>query len=228
MKNQFFGHLVLSLSSTALLMGCASSGSKASGHLVDRRVIETSYQQDQQPAWLRDSRTSWDEGEQHVIRSSYTLSGNRRVNGCFDLAKTEGKEALVSEVANDIKGELVRASQGTDENVDEGITKTWIEKYQGDTRGLRFTEQAYERSVTNDVERIECFVLGRIKNSDYAQIRARILSNVVRSDDRIKKMLVDRQASMLEPENRKPASVTSTPAPVVAQPVIVPTTENQN
>ncbi len=193
MNSKLFGVLAIS----GLLVSCTTAGTRNGAGILEKKVIEMSYRAGQEPPWLRDSRMSWDDGDQHFIRASYTVAAQQRINGCMDLAKAEGKESLISEIANDIKGEIVRASQGLDAGEDEGLSKTWIEKFQGDTRGLRFSEAAYERAIVNDVEHVECFVLGRIKNSDYAQIKNRILAGAAKTDTRIRKILEERQARML-------------------------------
>jgi len=163
----------------------------------EKRVIETSYRSDREPTWLHDSRLSWEDGDTRMIRASYVALGSKRINGCYDLARAEAKELLLVEVSNDIRGELVRASQGLDETIDDGLTKSWIEQYKGDTRGFRFSEAAYERFLVNDVERIECFVLGRIRNSDYNAIRNRVMSIAANSNDRIRQAMEERQARLL-------------------------------
>ena len=208
MKLNVCGWIAVSLT----FAGCVSRGTKMMPNDQEKKVIETSYRRDQEPAWMRDARMSWDDADQHMIRATYTISARQRISGCIDLAKAEVKEALISEIANEIKGEIVRASQGLDEAEDEGLSKTMIEKFQGDTRGLRFVETAFERSIVNDTEHVECFVLGRIKNSDYAQIKNRILANTVRTEPRIRKILEDRQVRMLSSETDKP-EIAKTSAP---------------
>ncbi|MBN8542371.1 MAG: hypothetical protein J0L82_18415 [Deltaproteobacteria bacterium] len=176
------------------MVSCTTSGKKSDSS-AEKHVIETSFRKE--PEWLRDTRMNWEDGEYQMFRSSYSVGGHQRVNGCVDLAKSESKEALITEIANDIRGEIVRATSGIEEAGDEGLTKTWVEKFKGDTRGLRFVESAYERAIVNNVERVECFVLGRIKNSDYAQIKTRILAGAARTDSRVRKLLEDRQANVL-------------------------------
>jgi hypothetical protein len=189
--------LVISLiPAIPIFIGCATTGAGRSGD-PSKKLIQTSYREGEEPTWVRDSRISWEEGENRVFKSSYVVPGNRRVNGCFDLARAETKEHLLTEIASDVRGEFVRASQGLDEAIDENTTKTWVEKFSGETRGLRFVGQVYERFLVNENEKVECFVIAQIAKADYQALRSRVYNNAVRTNERVRKALEDRQVGNL-------------------------------
>jgi hypothetical protein len=89
--------------------------------------------------------------------------------------------------------------------------------YQGDTRGLRFTQQAYERFIVNDVERADCFVLGQISRADLVAIRNRI-SSIASREDVVRKAMQDRQVRLLADEADGRAGAKRAPAGAVATP----------
>ena len=100
MKN--FVLAVIAILSLQIMVGCSSSQKAGSGRIV----IENSVKGDDLPKWVTNTKVSWEESDQHYFKSTYTVAGNQRINGCWDLAKLEMKESLLSELSQDIKGEI--------------------------------------------------------------------------------------------------------------------------
>ena len=157
-----------------LLLGCSTSQKSKQG----RVVIENSLKGEELPSWVADPKTNWEKDTELFFKSSYTVAGNQRINGCWDLAKLEMKESLLSELSQDIKGEVTLANEGISEGLDPLITKSVRTNIEGQVRGLKTQEQIFERYVINDIERIDCFVMGTMSKTDYAVLKNSIFKQL--------------------------------------------------
>jgi|GEM_PF-3328404 len=177
-----------------LTLGCLGCTSR---QLVNeqpgRIILDNSLRGEELPEWTRSTKTSWEENGELVSRTSYTVRGNQKVNGCFDLAKLESKEQLLSQLKEEVSGEINLASEGVSEDFDPLITKSLRTSMAGKIQGLRIKEQAFERYMVNSIERIDCFVLSSMKSSDYSNLKSSILQNLVFVDDKVKQAVRERQ-----------------------------------
>ncbi len=157
-----------------LLLACSTSQKPNQA----RVVLENSMKGEDLPKWVSDAKINWEQDNQLYFKSSYTIAGNQRINGCWDLAKIEMKESLLSELSQDIKGEVSLANEGISEGLDPLITKSIRTNIEGQVRGLKTQEQVFERYTVNQVERIDCFVMGTMSKADYAVLKTSVLKNL--------------------------------------------------
>jgi hypothetical protein len=156
------------------MLACSTSPKSNQG----RVVLENSLKGEDMPNWVSDTKTNWEQDNNLYFKSSYTIAGNQRVNGCWDLAKLDMKESLLSELSQDIKGEINLANEGISEGLDPLITKSIRTNIEGQVRGLKTQEQLFERYTVNHVERIDCFVMGSMTKADYALLKNSVLKNL--------------------------------------------------
>lgn len=115
------------------------------------------------------------------------------------------KETLLSEIKEDVVGETLLANEGISENADPLITKSIRTSIAGNIKGLRVNETAFERYVTNDIERLDCFVLGSMTKSEYARLKQMVTNNLVSVSSEVAKAVQQRQADFFD-KSRKPAT----------------------
>ncbi len=174
-----------------LLTGCATS--------QQRQVLES--QSAGRPEWVVSTKVSWVTGDQVNFRSQYTIRGDERPNGCFQLARIEVKEALLREVAEDLRGQIDSAQEGLSESAELALTQVRSSEFGGKVTGMRFTEQYIERYATSGVERIDCFVLAEIRKSDYDAIKRQVLYKIAAADPDIKRIMKNRAIKFFATES---------------------------
>ena len=183
------------LISLLFLGGCTSLSQG-----VQKTVLDNSVQGKSLPNWTRETKVSWSDQELIYFRSTYAVRGDQRVNGCYDLAKLNVKENLLSEMNNEIRGELNLADSGIAENTDPMITKAIQSSIEGKVRGLRITEEAYERYIVNHTERIDCFVLAEMTKGDYQKLKISVLTKLSSVSEDVSRALQKRQAEFFGSE----------------------------
>jgi hypothetical protein len=175
----------------ALVMGIAGCSSMVTNER--RQFVDSTTHSDAAPDWVKTTKVAWEQNGKMLLRSSYTVNGTDRLNGCFDLARMDSKEALLSEIANDVKGSLDNAQQSISENAELVLGKVRSGEFSGRITGLRFTEQYFERYRIGEVERVDCHVLGEIKDSDYNQIKRSVVQGIAAVDPRLKEAISRKQ-----------------------------------
>jgi hypothetical protein len=190
-----------SLVLSVFLVGCATSNHPRT--VVDEGAAN-------KPGWVANTKVSWVEADQVAFRAQYTVRGDERLNGCFQLARLDAKEALLREIAEDLRGQIDFAQEGLSESAELALTQVRSSEYSGKVIGMRFNEQFSERYVTNGVERIDCFVLAAIKKIDYDQVKRQILYKVSEADPDVKKAIKARAIKFFSDE--KKADVKPAPA----------------
>ena len=198
---------VVSIASLSLLSACSTSGPK-------REFVDSSTHKDNAPSWVLNTKVTWEDGSKIMLKSSHTVRGDERAAGCYDLAKLDANESLLSELANDVKGRIDNASQSISENAETILGKVRKGEYEGRVTGLRFTDQYFERYRIGEVERIDCYTLAEITKQDYAQMKRVVVDKIVAVDPRIKEAVTQGQInffadkSKLEDSTRVPAAAT--------------------
>ena len=180
----------------AIFQGCAGT------HPRGRQFIDSSLHEDSPPDWVRSLRQTWEKDGKVLVKTTHTVKGDERVNGCFDLAKLDAKENLLSEIANDVKGSIDNAQQSISENAEVVLGKVRSGEFEGKVTGLRFSEQYYERYSIGETERIDCHTLGELSKTDYDQIKRAVINKVVAVDPRLKEAITKKQIDFFD---RKPA-----------------------
>ena|SRR3989338_388951 len=175
--------------------GCASN---------PRRVfLDSTVGSDDRPKWAKTTKTAWQERDMVFLKTSHTVRGDERTNGCFDLAKLDAKEKLLSEIANDVRGSIDNAQQSISENAEVVLGKVRSGEFEGRIIGLRSTEEYFERYRVEGTERIDCFVLSEIKSADYEQVKRSVVNKIAAIDPKIKEAITNKQVNFF---SREPAS----------------------
>lgn len=167
--------------SALLLLGCSTG----------RKSEVTSVSGDK-PGWVGDSRITWESGDQVFFRQEYSVRGDERLNGCYQLAKLEAKETLLREIAEDIKGQIDNAQQSLSESAELVLSQVRSSEYGGKVTGMKFLEQYHQRTVAGGVERLDCYILAALKKSDYDHVKRQVLFKVSEADPEIKQAIQNR------------------------------------
>jgi len=171
---------------------------------VPQRVfLDSTLKKDSPPEWVNQVKVSWEDKDKVFMRSSYTARGNERVAGCFDLARLDAKEKVLSEVNNDVRGSLDNAQQSISENAEAVLGKVRTASFEGKVRGLRFSEEYFERYLIGDTERLNCHVLGEMKLSDYNDLKRAVVDELSRVDARLKEAITKKQIDFFESKKQE-------------------------
>lgn len=186
-----------------LVLSSGFLNSCASGPTVKRVFMDSSTHKDNPPDWVEEMRLTWEKGDKVMFRSVHTVRGDERVNGCFDLAKLDARETLLTEMATDIKGSLDNAQQSLNENAEMVLGKVRSGEFKGRIQGMRHLEQYFERYRIGTDERIDCHVLSEITKTDYAELKRKVVNRIEEVDPRLKDAITKKQVEFFE--SRTPA-----------------------
>lgn len=182
----------------AISVGALCFFSACSHNKLNQRVwLDSSTHKDHPPNWVSEGKLRWQEKGKVYIRSKNGVRGDERVNGCFDLAHMDAKEALITSISDEVKGQIQEAGQSLNENAELLLTKTRTSEFSGKISGLSPVEEYFERYSINDVERVDCFVLSEISEKDFAATRRAIIDKVVAADPRLKEAMTKNQLKFL-------------------------------
>lgn len=166
--------LIMILSSL-MFVGCATH----SGKPIGRRIIDSAYEAGNRPAWVSDSRVTWQDEDDVYKRTAITLRGDQRIDSCFTLANAELRESFLLEINSMLKSELNIATEGTSEGDPQTVSKMILQITSGSANNIRVRESTYERYKVGESERIECFVLGSISKENYAKLRQNVFQKAI-------------------------------------------------
>ena len=62
------------------------------------------------PKWTQKADVSWKKDKHTFYKRDYTVRGDQREDACIDLAELEVKEALITEIQEELKGAMDNAS----------------------------------------------------------------------------------------------------------------------
>jgi hypothetical protein len=194
--------LILPLTLSLALAGCASSSTRGDG----RQVLERSIGSEQAPAWAASTKISWDEGSFVYFKGVQNVMGNHRVSGCYTMARLEAKARLRSEIESNIKADISQITEGLDETLSPLLNEMVSETLRGEIRGLRIQEQYFERYRVADTERVECQVLTSMKSSEFEKLRRGIARSLLDQSAELRAAVTKKQVKFLtEDSDRTPA-----------------------
>lgn len=147
----------------------------------------------ERPDWVKGNKIIWEDSGNTYLRSTHTVNGSERINGCYDLAKLDSKENLLSEIANDVRGRLDNAQQSISENAEVLLGKVRSGEFEGKITGLRHLETYYERYRIGETERLDCQVLSEISRANYNTTKQAVLNKLIAIDQRIKEAITKKQ-----------------------------------
>jgi hypothetical protein len=165
---------------------------------VKRVWIDSSSHTDDPPSWVEGLKIIWEKDAKVYIRSTQTIRGDERVNGCYDLAKLDAKEAILTELASEVRGSLDNAQQSINENAEVVLGKVRSGEFQGRITGLRHSEQYFERYKVGDVERIDCHVLSEMTREDYDKVKRSVLDRLQKVDARLREAITKKQINFFD------------------------------
>ncbi|MEQ1722430.1 MAG: hypothetical protein ABL930_04590 [Pseudobdellovibrio sp.] len=187
--------------SALVIAGCSSS--TKSEYQLSRKVIDSSKIKSE---WVEKSQLAWEAENKYYSKASHTIRGDQQLNACYDLAKLDLKENLITEISSDIKGTIDNAQMSISENAETILGKARSGKWEGTIYGFRVTEQYFERYLIGGVERIDCFVLTELSKQDYDKTKRSVVDKIVPEDPRIKEAIAKKQINFFAEESRKPSS----------------------
>lgn len=155
---------------------------------------------DGRPEWVSSTKITWNEGDQVFFRTQYTIRGDERVNGCYQLAKLETKETLLREISEEIRGQIDNAQQSISESAEVLLNQSRASEFGGRVTGLRYVEQFHERYKLDGSERVDCYILGSIKKSDYETVRRAVVFKLVEVDPALNQAMNRKQVNFFEPK----------------------------
>ena len=133
------------------------------------------------------------------FKGDYTVRGNERANACIDLAKLNVKEALISEIQEELKGALDNASDSIREDAEIILSKSRSAEYSGSISGLRFIGRYWEKyALATDEQKISCHVLGTIEEADYMKTKRSVLNKVTRANPKLKEAVRKKQVNFFK------------------------------
>lgn len=188
------------------ISGCSTNSKIAEKR---RQVIDNTYHGENLPEWTRDGKSSWDDGKNVVFKAEHTIRGDQRVNACFDLAKMDLKENVVTEISANIKGEINLASEGISEASETALTKSFTQQIEVNISGLKHKEQLFERYLNGDTERVDCFVMATMTHHDYEMLKTNVLQKAARSNSELAEILRKRQSEFFVKNLPAQASISS-------------------
>lgn len=181
------------ISMTLVVQGCVTSGAKT--------VLDSS---PSKPSWVDDAKLVWEDDGKVFFKAMHSIKGAERLNGCYTLGQLDAKENLLSEIANEVKGSIDAAETSLDENAEVVLGKVRSAEFAGKVQGLRFSEQYFERYTVADTERIDCYVLGEIKQADYTKTKQSVINKVAAADPRIKEAITQKQIDFFSSNKSQP------------------------
>ncbi len=172
-----------------ILVGWLMSLSSCASFTHSRVFLDSSTHTDSPPDWVKSNKISWEKDGVHKFKIEQAVRGNERVNGCYDLARLNGHEVVISEMAVEIRGKIDNANTSISEDAEIMLDKIRQSQFQGRVVGLKFREQYYERTKVTDTERVNCYLLGEMSDSDYIKLQRRVVDKVAEIDPSIRKAI---------------------------------------
>src|SRR5208282_4350077 len=86
-----------------VITACATTPKQGDTSRTDQRrvFLDSSTHEDALPTWAKDNKIVWEANGKVYFHSTHTVLGSQSVDGCYDLAKLDGTEKLLSEIADD-------------------------------------------------------------------------------------------------------------------------------
>jgi len=178
---------------TTLTVSC-SSGTIAQRQ---RTLIDSS---GPRPDWVSGSKVVLEDEKNLNFRSQATIRGDERLGSCMDLSRMQAQERVLTEIQTEVRGALSQAQTNPSEAAELLLTRSLSSDFQGKLRGLRTTDEYFERFQIAENERIECFTLNQIKRSDFERLKQEVINRVVAADPAVKAALSDQQAKFFKGE----------------------------
>ncbi len=180
-----------------LLIACSSG-------LVKKVVLDSSTSS--KPDWVDSNNLAWKDDNKFFFKGTYIIRGDERANACVDLAKLNVKEALITEIQEELKGAVDSAQDSIRADAEIILTNSRSARYQGAISGLRFTSSYWEKyALRNYEERISCFILGQISEAEYLKTKRNIVNRITRANPKLKEAVAKKQINFFK-EKRETAS----------------------
>jgi hypothetical protein len=196
------------------LEGCSSIPNP-----YQRVFLDSSKHEDDPPNWVQVSKLIWEDDGKMFLKTSHTVRGDERVDGCYELARLDARENMLSEISQQLRGSVDNAQTSLSENAEVVLGKVRSTQFGGRIRGLRHLEQYFERYRIGESERIECHVLSAISQADWKAAEKHLAEEVKEVDAKIKSAITNKQAEFFgskaqaNPASRESAQAESNRVP---------------
>lgn len=182
-----------------------------------RRFLDSTFHSESRPGWTTSTKAAWEEDGLIKYRGFQSIKGNERLNGCYDLARLNTKQSVASELDNDISGKIHAAGQSISENAELIVGKAIADVFGSQVRGLRFTNEYFERYMVANVERIDCYVIGELSIMDYNILKRNVVDKVLAIDERIREAVAQQQIKFFQGDRERDRDIQGYP-PLPAAP----------
>lgn len=167
----------------------------------------------EKPDWVESPKLTWSDDGRIYFKSSQTIRGNQRLNGCYTLAANQNREQALREMAEEMKGATDEAQTDLNENAELILNKVRSGKWEGRIYGLRDEEHYFERyqfvteATEESVERIDCYAVSSMKISDYNRTKNDVVNKVKAVDPKLREAIAKKTVDFFKSdEDRKPSS----------------------
>lgn len=180
----FMKKLIIFSSFFLIFVACSSAPKRV---LLDSSVPK-------KPDWTKEAKISWKKDKHIFYKGSYTVRGDQRASACVDLAKLDVKEALITEIQEDLKGAIDNASDSIRADAEIILNKSRSAKYDGQISGLRFNSSYWEKyALINHEHKITCYVLASISEGEYRETKRRVLNKITQANPKLKEAITNKQ-----------------------------------
>jgi hypothetical protein len=184
----------------SITLFCAVVLSACSSTLpLDARIwLDSSNHSETVPAWSRGPNEVWESNGKVFVRASETVSGDERVDTCFESAQTGSHGEVLVALARELRATLATAALQLNENAESLLAKVGSGEFSGRVPGLRHTEKYFERYRISEMERIDCHVLGEMTRQDFDRSKRAILDRLQKVDSRLREIVARGQVRFFE------------------------------
>ena len=173
----------------AMLTACSTMGPK-------KVVVDSS---SDRPSWVSDNKMTWDNDSRIYFKAKVTVRGDQRLNGCYNLASNDNREAMLRSIVDELKGATDEAQTDLNENAESLLGKVRSGKWAGKIYGFKDHEQYFERFQIRDegsgekTERQDCYTLSYISKSDYNRTLQELVNKIAAVDPRLREAITQKQ-----------------------------------
>lgn len=180
--------------------GCSSTPTNST--YAGRVYIDsTTHRDGDTPSWVSETKTKWESGDKVYIKASHTIMGSERLSGCYDLAILDGKEKVMREASEEVRGTITNAEESLSESSENLLGKVREGKWEGTIKNMNETDRFFIRYLANNVERIDCDVLFQMTKTDYDRVKLGIAQAVERIDPKLKAALIQKHVDFIGVRN---------------------------
>lgn len=183
------------LSTLFLSLASCTTGTKS---VSEKITLEKSTGKNDLPDWTEKPQNSWSMDDTYFFKSSYSVRGDQRVNACYDLAKAEARENILTEFKSFFSSEINGYTQGLNETDAQELNKMFVTSVKSHLYGLKLSESVHERYIIQNSEKIQCHVLLTMNKESLLKNIQTALSNGTKINGEVAKQMKDRAVKFFD------------------------------